>query len=100
MIEQSTGEGDLIKKEVKVQTDCLEPDERCKVCGEELYLCSCSTLPDEKLEDTLCEGCPSHVECMKREERNVRVLQAQFYHCHSVLGRRDFHPDKNWIYYM
>lgn len=79
--------------------DYLEPAEKCKLCGEELDFCSCAKVPDDHTGETLCEGCPNHMECIKREEENLKILQAQFYHCHSVLGRRDFHPDKNWMYY-
>ena len=60
-------------------------------------------LPEKEIEDrsgeTLCETCEHKKECDNREG-DPHILQAQFFHCHDVVGRADFFPDKDWIISM
>jgi hypothetical protein len=55
-------------------------------------------LDDEQLYATTCTGCSHQEECEKRSENDPHIYEAQFLHCNEVLGRADFHEDKDWIF--
>lgn len=48
--------------------------------------------------EELCESCPDLIKCEERRKTDVgqKILWAQAEHCHCVVGRQDFHPDKEW----
>jgi hypothetical protein len=68
----------------------------CKLCGETLSECMCTSLPEDHSGEMLCETCSDKEKCEEREAEPA-ILHDQIVHCHEVAGKPSFISDEEWV---
>lgn len=96
--DEMTPQGDYCGKCKQELIDCTCEQARCRFCEEYLDQCVCEKIPPDHSGETLCETCKDKHRCDAREvPGRLLILEAQFYHCHSIRGEADFITDDLWM---